>query len=87
MNRREVLAAESAKPAEIPDASDLALDSHVLSDERAPFDRPFAGDEIDLFDGEDKDEAEESNTGFARPFAAPNDSDTPAARRGSVARV
>ena len=79
MNRREVLAAESAKPAEIQDGSDLALDSRVLSDERAPFDRPFAGDEIDLFDGEDKDEAEESNTGFARPFAAPNDSDTPAA--------
>ena len=76
VNRREVLAAESAQPAEIPDASDLALDSRVLSDERAPFDRPFAGDEIDLFDGEDKDEAEESKTGFARPFAAPNDSDT-----------
>ena len=72
----EVETAESAQPAEIPDAGDLPLDSRLLSDERAPFDRPFAGDEIDLFDGEDKDEAEESKTGFARPFAAPNESDT-----------
>lgn len=74
-------AAESAQSAEFPGANEPALDARHLSDERAPFDRPFAGEALESFDDEESLALDAPDTGFARPFSAPHGSYTSTERR------
>ena len=77
-NRSQDKPAESAQSGDFPGASDRELDSRQWSDERAPFDRPFVGEALDGVDDDESIALNQPETGFARPFSVPNDTETPA---------
>lgn len=76
-NRAHQKETESNQSADSPGASNRVLDSGQWSDERAPFNRPFVGAGFEGVDDDESIALNQPETGFARPFSAPNDSDTP----------